>query len=214
LFIVAQLFLDTQTVQSSDLIPADDPTITKDTDNDDKTEEVQSTSEESASHSDEETDSTPDIEQGSEDTENPQIEDTQQTDTAGTATTANDEETGVVADSPASDLFDTEESTGFLKLRRRDGPCDRAPVPNMCAVCLEPYQVGDEVVWSSTECPHVFHQECMVDWFMKINASGVTRGTPCPCCRQEFTDMEEHRLQSKILWQPDRAMDLSTISFR
>ena len=56
-------------------------------------------------------------------------------------------------------------------------------IPNCCAICLCPYEVGELVVHSSnTECDHVFHYDCVMEWFVKMR-----KGTPCPCCRQEFT---------------------------
>ena len=58
-------------------------------------------------------------------------------------------------------------------------------VPNCCAICLCPYDVGESVVWNSRVlCNHVFHLNCMIDWLTKMR-----EGTPCPCCRQEFTDL-------------------------
>ena len=58
-------------------------------------------------------------------------------------------------------------------------------VSDSCAICLEPYQEGDIVVWSCTEsCPHVFHKTCFVDYLLSYRGSG----TPCPSCRQTFID--------------------------
>lgn len=61
----------------------------------------------------------------------------------------------------------------------------RQYVHDSCAICLEPYQEGDFVVWSCTEsCPHVFHKACFADYL----ASYRGPGTPCPSCRQPFID--------------------------
>ncbi|KAG7359024.1 anaphase-promoting complex subunit 11 ring-H2 finger domain containing protein [Nitzschia inconspicua] len=69
-------------------------------------------------------------------------------------------------------------------------------VPNCCAICLTCYEVDDVVVWSSNEaCAHAFHQDCVVGWLVKMQPE-----TPCPCCRQEFTDLERIRKESKITW--------------
>ena len=83
------------------------------------------------------------------------------------------------------------ENKGCLKL-----PHQEQPVPNCCAVCLGGYSVGDEVVWSSNpKCSHAFHKECIIEWLVKMQPE-----TPCPCCRQEFTDLEAVRKEKKILW--------------
>jgi hypothetical protein len=37
--------------------------------------------------------------------------------------------------------------------------------------------------------------------------------TPCPCCRQEFTDLETLRKERKIKWGVDRAFNPSVVSF-
>ncbi|MGK3745715.1 MAG: hypothetical protein ACI90V_012576, partial [Bacillariaceae sp.] len=88
--------------------------------------------------------------------------------------------------------FDDEETTGQLKLR--DG--NERLVPNCCAVCLSGYKVGDDVVWSSNpDCAHAFHRDCVVEWLIKMQPE-----TPCPCCRQEFTDLDKIRNERKIKW--------------
>lgn len=84
--------------------------------------------------------------------------------------------------------------------------------PNGCAVCLSHFEVDEKITWSSNaECKHIFHQECILDWF-KASGSRYCRrrwrqeqregGTihytsdprtqitsfpmNCPCCRQCF----------------------------
>ena len=76
---------------------------------------------------------------------------------------------------------------GYIMLR------GKRMVPNCCAVCLGCYEQGESVVWSSNrECQHAFHEECVIEWFFKMQ-----NGTPCPCCRQEFTDLDEHKPNTK-----------------
>lgn len=63
-------------------------------------------------------------------------------------------------------------------------------VPNCCAVCLCPYEDGDSLVFSSNEeCRHAFHDDCLVQWLGKMQD-----GTPCPCCRQTFVHLSDHRV--------------------
>ena len=58
-------------------------------------------------------------------------------------------------------------------------------VPGGCAVCLCPYEDGDQVSWSKEEaCQHAFHQECIIPWLAKKEEP------KCPCCRQEFCVVE------------------------
>lgn len=81
-------------------------------------------------------------------------------------------------------------NTGHLMLPNRES------VPNCCAICLGEYEVGDQVVWScNKECHHAFHQECILDWLIKMQPA-----TPCPCCRQEFTDWQQIARERKIVW--------------
>ena len=57
-------------------------------------------------------------------------------------------------------------------------------VPSACAICLCPYEVGDEVTWSPEEvCQHAFHRDCIVSWLAKKSEH------LCPCCRQCFCEM-------------------------
>jgi hypothetical protein len=57
-------------------------------------------------------------------------------------------------------------------------------VTDDCAMCLEPYRVGEMIVWSET-CPHVFHKDCFVEYLLSHRGSN---GTPCPSCRQTYCD--------------------------
>lgn len=51
-----------------------------------------------------------------------------------------------------------------------------------CAICLNDYAVGDKVVWSQFQCCHVFHLECLADWYSVKRRKQYL----CPCCRQIF----------------------------
>lgn len=83
----------------------------------------------------------------------------------------------------AWDEGDPSNESGILVIPAKNG--DRR-VPNCCAVCLGPYEIGDDVVWSENpRCLHAFHEECVTEWLLKMQD-----GNPCPCCRSVFVDME------------------------
>jgi len=38
-----------------------------------------------------------------------------------------------------------------------------------CVICFNPFEVGQRVSWSSNpECPHVFHHQCLLEWFVAV----------------------------------------------
>jgi hypothetical protein len=80
-------------------------------------------------------------------------------------------------------------------------------VPNCCAICLGDYAVGNVVIWSSNpKCQHAFHDDCILEWLLKMQPA-----TPCPCCRQEFTDLEDFRRTKKVIWTGTNAFHLQSI---
>lgn len=87
---------------------------------------------------------------------------------------------------------------GYVRVGRR-------LVPNCCAICLCEYEVCDKIV-SSVSCKHVFHLDCMVHWLVKMQS-----GTPCPVCRQDFTDLVEHKRERRIRWAADTSFDHAAI---
>jgi hypothetical protein len=67
-------------------------------------------------------------------------------------------------------------------------------IPNQCAICLCDYTIGDSIVLSpNIACPHAFHRECIIEWLVKMQD-----GTPCPCCRQPFVELENERLKNTL----------------
>lgn len=88
-------------------------------------------------------------------------------------------------------LMDQSENNGSLigipqaglSLESSTGQMDKTrEVPNLCAICLADYEIGDRIVWASNPlCEHAFHKECIERWLVK------QRGNPlCPCCRRDF----------------------------
>ena len=94
---------------------------------------------------------------------------------------------------------DIEVALGVLRLP------GRKPISNCCAICLEVYEAGDSVVWSTNHnCQHVFHKDCIANYCVanhmkQTSGMGNPRSdnatkdnsnpfglTPCPICRQYF----------------------------
>jgi len=76
---------------------------------------------------------------------------------------------------------DDEHAHRYLKLpvKTKDGTTTCRHVDGQCALCIDDYEEGDEVVWSDLECLHAFHKECILQWLSK----GKKR---CPICRHWF----------------------------
>lgn len=88
---------------------------------------------------------------------------------------------------------DDENAALYLKISALDSPF----VDGTCAFCLEEYQEGDEIVWSSMQCPHAFHKECLMLWLSK----GKKR---CPICRDWFvpgTKIDDQKAAHGADWQ-------------
>jgi hypothetical protein len=56
----------------------------------------------------------------------------------------------------------------------------------MCAICLEPYEQGETIVWSQdNECQHVYHKDCFLDYLSNKKNTDL-KDNPCPTCRRNF----------------------------
>lgn len=52
---------------------------------------------------------------------------------------------------------------------------------NMCIICCENYEEGDDIAYSrNQECHHFYHVECILEWLMQDNYDD------CPLCRSAF----------------------------
>ena len=112
------------------------------------------------------------------------------------------------------------QNNGYLLLRhasltangRRQQQQQPRKVPNCCAICLMSYEQDDSVVWSiNPDCPHVFHEDCLLDWL--VHSSQNNSSTPCPCCRQSFTDLKNFRRERTIRWDPEIAFNPRAVTF-
>jgi hypothetical protein len=65
-----------------------------------------------------------------------------------------------------------------------DATRDSTKEPWMCAICLNAYEIGEEICWSkNSHCRHVFHHECIEEWLLKHDN--------CPCCREDYLASED-----------------------
>lgn len=56
---------------------------------------------------------------------------------------------------------------------------DSTRQPWICAICLVPYKVGDEICWTQNPaCIHAFHHGCIEQW--------LSRRHDCPVCRAAY----------------------------
>ena len=96
-----------------------------------------------------------------------------------------DEEMGVVDN---GDMMMIDQQNTTLQLPSDGENASARMVPGGCAICLDSYNKGDEVIWSPlSSCPHAFHQDCIIPWLAKKEEP------KCPCCRQVFCEVEPVR---------------------
>ena len=94
-------------------------------------------------------------------------------------------------DERASSVFDLgDDEAAFVRLPPSPPvPNGSRLVPNCCAVCLCPYEVGETLAWSSnSSCRHAFHRDCVVEYLCKVQEVDC----PCPCCRGTFVELPNH----------------------
>lgn len=86
-------------------------------------------------------------------------------------------------------------------------------VQNCCVICLDEYTPGDIVVWSTDmNCEHAFHRACIIKYFVKMQKK--LDGTPCPCCRIDFTDLIVEKKRRKRRGGRRRMVRTTTSTFR
>jgi hypothetical protein len=95
---------------------------------------------------------------------------------------------------------DTQNTTTELESSNKQMETRAAPI--FCAVCLMEYETSERVCWSSnSECTHVFHEDCILQWLTSLGKTKSKRQwfpqepsernllcyeLECPCCRQDF----------------------------
>mmetsp|Transcript_10826 Transcript_10826/g.16745 ORF Transcript_10826/g.16745 Transcript_10826/m.16745 type:complete len:414 (+) Transcript_10826:126-1367(+) len=105
----------------------------------------------------------------------------------------------------------TESTTALASKDDNDVSTNATPrtreVPINCPICLSSYEPQQSICYSSNhQCPHVFHSECIMHWFVEMGRRNddiiITHGTKldesslleytlsCPCCRQPFVQSE------------------------
>jgi SUMO ligase MMS21 Smc5/6 complex component len=61
---------------------------------------------------------------------------------------------------------------------------------NKCPICLEELDFTDNSSLQATNCNHVFHKDCLVEW--------ATKKWNCPICRSPFKTRTLHLHQGEL----------------
>mmetsp|Transcript_14289 Transcript_14289/g.21521 ORF Transcript_14289/g.21521 Transcript_14289/m.21521 type:complete len:412 (+) Transcript_14289:221-1456(+) len=125
-----------------------------------------------------------------------------------------------------SSCSDIDPTTALASKYDNDVPTTATPrtreVSINCPICLSSYQPHQSICYSfSSQCPHVFHSECLMRWFLEMGRQNVDiiigHGTKldesslleyalsCPCCRQPFVQSE--LLQKDVGKEDKNVMD-------
>eukprot|EP00536_Pseudo-nitzschia_multiseries_P017882 jgi/Psemu1/70364/estExt_Genemark1.C_19010002 len=96
----------------------------------------------------------------------------------------------------SSSLSLSSSATSSARTRTRSNLRD-AVTYNPCMICLDHFRPGDVIVCCSNKMngqrPHVFHQECSLDYVLSHN-DGMK--APCPCCKRSLLPPESERNES------------------
>jgi len=69
-----------------------------------------------------------------------------------------------------------------------------AVIGDPCAICLDPFRPGDDIVCCSNNVdgqkPHIFHKACSYDYIVN-HTEGIQ--APCPCCRNLLVPPKKQR---------------------
>ncbi|KAL3899575.1 MAG: hypothetical protein SGARI_006429, partial [Bacillariaceae sp.] len=99
-----------------------------------------------------------------------------------------------------------DDDNGHITIQRtmQDGKTKQVTAPNLCTICLENYQPGDTVTWSTNDaCPHVYHQVCVATFFAHGKKKG-RKSCLCPTCRQEYITLPQNENNSTTDQTPRR----------
>ncbi|OEU23400.1 hypothetical protein FRACYDRAFT_233573 [Fragilariopsis cylindrus CCMP1102] len=73
-----------------------------------------------------------------------------------------------ISSSSSSSSINVELNTRPQQQQQQQQPLDILTTNDgSCIICLEDFAVDDVIVWSSennNDCPHVYHEECMIDY--------------------------------------------------
>jgi hypothetical protein len=142
--------------------------------------------------------------------------------------TKNDAAAAAAADCSRKEDNDKQtKRSSFLVLsstKTRNGNNRNNTVSGNCVICFENFKEGDTIVYNSEtkDCPHIYHKECMVDYFVSRNIfrkevkKGEEANPSCPTCRQTFcklTSLIDDATESSIGSNESDPSSSSSLSF-
>jgi len=83
---------------------------------------------------------------------------------------------------------------------------DDSPESSECMICMEVFEKGSEVSWSSSEdCNHVFHKECIIEWLISHTDCPYCRNCMLPVDSAEVLDSVTIRRMRKLLSKKEKS---------
>lgn len=100
---------------------------------------------------------------------------------------------------PQEDDKDIEEGLNVIE---ESATSDKATHRDVtCAICINDYEEGEEIIMGNS-CPHMFHQECLLQWLYEHD--------DCPTCRKDMVTPDQMMHVATELLGQERVAELST----
>ncbi|KAF2433689.1 hypothetical protein EJ08DRAFT_657828 [Tothia fuscella] len=89
------------------------------------------------------------------------------------------------------------------------GKSVRKPIEGDCAVCWDPFEATQVIIYCKTTCGHNFHRACFVDWVTAPKNRETPSTVSCPMCRGPWDEDELRQIQAENGIEPIRGVKRS-----